>query len=144
MNNNSKSWDDIPSIEGLGVDWNFEPENPMGKRVYARLTAKELYVLFQTKEFPVRLLTEQGEFLATLVDISQGGVALHVQQGDWQESQLVKFGFFLGKQKIISRGWIKNVRKQNNKNLLGIEFVGLSGENHDYISTLYSSVKISK
>ena len=26
------AWEDIPSLENLEVDWDFEPENALGKR----------------------------------------------------------------------------------------------------------------
>ena len=138
------SWDDIPSIEGLGVDWNFEPDNPLGNRAYERLTIKDLNILFQTKKFPVRLVTEKRETRALLVDISQGGVSLHVKDANWEKKQLVKLGFFLGRQKIISKGRIRNVREEQGRVLLGIEFVGLPEEKHGFLSSLYSSIKIPK
>ena len=144
MEKNEKSWDDIPSLEGLGIDWDFEPENPLGNRAYARLTTKELYVLFQKKEIPVRLATEKKEARALLIDLAQGGLSLRVKEGIWKESQLVKLGCFLGKQKLLSKGRIKNVRQEKDCMILGIEFVGLSEETHDYISNLYSSVKMAK
>ncbi len=144
MNKNEKNWDNIPSIEGLGIDWEFEPENPLGKRAYVRLTKKDLHVLFQKKEIPVKLISEKREARALLVDVSQGGVSLHVKDAKWENSQLVKLGFFLGSQKVISRGRIRNVREDKGRVLLGIEFVGLPDTNHEFLSGLYSSIKIPK
>ena len=37
-----KKWDDIPSLPGLGVDWEFRPENPNGKRAHTRMDEKVL------------------------------------------------------------------------------------------------------
>ncbi len=135
-------WDDIPSLEGLGVDWEFKPENPLGKRAYVRLTQKELNELFLQKHFPVKLVTEKRKVRAFLVDISQGGVSLHVNDANWKVSELVKLGFFLGNEKVISRGSIRNVRKEKGRVLLGVEFVGLPEKNYDYIAGLYSSLKV--
>ncbi len=144
MEKKDKTWNDIPSLEGLGVDWDFEPENPLGKRAHARLTTKDLSILFQIDGIPVRLATESREARALLIDLSQGGLSLLVKEGHWIKSQLVKFGCFLGKQKLLSKGRIKNVRQEKDGTVLGIEFVGLPEKTHDYISTLYSSVKLAK
>ena len=31
------SWDDIPSIDGLGIDWEYKPETILDKRAFVRL-----------------------------------------------------------------------------------------------------------
>jgi hypothetical protein len=41
------NWDDIPSLDGLEVDWQFEPENPLGKRAKVRIANSELYPLLE-------------------------------------------------------------------------------------------------
>lgn len=46
---------DMSSLEGLKMDWVFEPENPPGKRAYTRLSKKELYPLFKKTDIPVKL-----------------------------------------------------------------------------------------
>ena len=38
MSDEKKSWDDIPSLGDLKVDWSYEPENPEGRRDSKRLT----------------------------------------------------------------------------------------------------------
>jgi len=142
MGQDTPSWEDVPSLEGLEVDWDFKPENPLGKRVYARLTAKELYPLLRTKNVPVKLVTQKSQTKAFLVDVSQGGVALRAKATNLKESQLVKLGFFLGNQKVISKGRIKNIRKKKDWFVFGIEFIELSEDNYKYIAHLYLSVKI--
>ena len=59
------------------------------------------------------------------------------------ESQLVKLGFFLGNQKVVSKGRIKHVREDKGWSILGIEFVGLSGDNYEYLAGLYTSIKLN-
>ena len=142
MGQDKPSWEDIPSIEGLGMDWDFEPKNPDGKRDYTRLSMKELSILFNKKDIPVKLVTERTECTAFLVDVSQGGISLRARIPDVGESQLVKLGFYLGSQKLISEGRIKHVRKVKDWSILGIEFVGLSGDNREYLSGLYTSIKL--
>ncbi|MBU0945365.1 MAG: PilZ domain-containing protein, partial [Proteobacteria bacterium] len=133
MSKESASWDSIASLEELGVDWDFEPDNPQGKRAYARLNEKELCHLFQVASIPVKLVTETMHTKALLVDISQGGVSLRTKATNFKESQLVKIGFFLGQLKLISKGRIKNIRTNEGWIILGIEFVGLSEDNNNFL-----------
>ena len=42
MTKEKQGWDNIPSLEGLSVDWEYEPENAMGKRAKDRMVAKDL------------------------------------------------------------------------------------------------------
>ena len=139
---NRSGWENIPSFEGLEVDWGFEAENSMGKRSYSRLTVDDLRQLYKNNDIPVKLVSERGQCTAFLVDLSQGGICLRTKLSHSENTELVKLGFILGEQKVISRGRIKHIRKENDWTILGIEFVGVSGENQDYIARLYSSVKI--
>ena len=139
---NRSGWENIPSFEGLEVDWRFEAENSMGKRSYSRLTVDDLRQLYKNNDIPVKLVSERGQCTAFLVDLSQGGICLRTKLSHSENTELVKLGFILGEQKVISRGRIKHIRKENDWTILGIEFVGVSGENQDYIARLYSSVKI--
>lgn len=143
MSENMHSWDDIPSLKGLEVDWSFESENPMGQRAYSRLPLEDLRQLFKKKNFPVKLITEKDQITAYLVDLSQGGIRLKVSKKEVGDSQLVKLGFVLGEQTIISRGRIKHIQQEDNYTILGIEFVGLNGDNLEYISHLHSAINFS-
>lgn len=144
MGQDKKSWEDIPSLDGLKVDWEFEPENPLGKRSYARLETKELHQLFEAKEIPVKLHSESGQVLGTLLNLSQGGVCLTVKVGTYRVSQAVKLGFYLGPQQVVSKGIIRNVRQEGQGVIIGIEFIGLSPAIQEYISGVYSSVKTKR
>ena len=141
MGQDTPNWDDIPSLDDLKVDWNFEPENPMGKRSYARLTSEDLCQLLDVVNIPVRLVTEQRQTNALLLNISQGGVSLLTKSGEYTDAQLVRMGFFLGKQKVITKGRIRNIRQEKRGIILGIEFVGLPDTSHDFISGMYASLK---
>ena len=139
MSSDNPSWENIPSIEGLEIDWEFESDSSMGKRAYSRLTIDDLRQLFNHRDIPVKLVSKRGQCTAFLVDISQGGIRLRTKLSHSEDSELVKFGFILGENKVISRGRIKHVWKENEWTILGIEFVGLTGEMQDYIAQLYSS-----
>ena len=142
MGTDKSGWENIPSIEGLEVDWEFEAESSMGKRAYSRLTRDDLRHLYKHKNIPVKLVSERGQSTAYLVDVSQGGICLRTKLSHSKNSDLVKLGFVLGEHKVISRGRIKHIRKDNEWTILGIEFVGLTGENQEYIAQLYSSIKL--
>jgi len=142
MEEDKPSWQDIPSLDSLEIDWGYEPENPMGNRLYPRLTMQDLSLLFKKNHIPVKLVTECNQCTASLVDVSQGGVCLKAKIPDLSESQLVKFGFFLGKQKLISKGWVRHVQIEKDWSICGIEFVGLSDDNHEFLAGLYTSIKL--
>jgi hypothetical protein len=141
MSSDNSGLDDIPSLDDLEVDWGFKSESPKGNRAFSRLTIEELSQLYRKKNIPVKLVTEKEQCTAFLIDLSQGGISLRTKLSDTENSQLVKLGFILGEQKMISRGRIKHIRTENEWTILGIEFVGLTGETQDYLSQLYSSVK---
>ncbi len=141
MSSDKSGWDNIPSLEGLEVDWDFKSESPTGNRAFSRLTIDDLSQLYREKNIPVKLVTEKEQSTAFLIDLSQGGISLRAKLSGTENSQLVKMGFILGEQKVISRGRIEHIRTENEWTILGIEFVGLAGENQDFIAQLYSSVK---
>ena len=142
MSNEKSDWDNIPSLDGLQVDWGFQSESPTGNRAFSRLTIKDLNKLYRNTNIPVKLVTEKGQCTAFQIDLSQGGISLRAELPHTENSQLVKLGFILGKQKVISRGRIKHVRTENEWTILGIEFVGLTGENQEFLAQLYASVKL--
>jgi hypothetical protein len=141
MSSDNSGWDDIPSLDDLEVDWGFKSESPTGNRAFSRLTIEDLCQLYRKKNIPVKLVTEKEQCTAFLIDLSQGGISLRAKLSDTENSQLVKLGFIIGGQKVISRGRIKHIHSENEWTILGIEFVGLTGENQGFIAQLYSSVK---
>ncbi|MBT8361583.1 MAG: PilZ domain-containing protein [Desulfobacterales bacterium] len=141
MEESKANWNDISLLEGLEMDWQYEPDNPQGERAYTRLSAEDLYPLFKKEDIPVKLVTQSSELITYLVNISQGGVCVKAKQTDLQESQLAKIGFILGSQKVISQGRVKYVRSENDWFLLGLEFVGLSGDDHEFLASLYTSFR---
>lgn len=141
MEEEKANWNDISLLKGLEMDWGYEPDSPQGKRTYARLSVKDLYPLFKKEDIPVKLVTQSSELITYLVNISQGGVCVKVKETDLRESQLAKIGFILGSQKVISQGRVKYVRSENDWFLLGIEFVGLSGDDHEFLTSLYTSYR---
>ncbi len=131
-------WDEIPSLQGLEVDWKYEPENPLGKRAWLRIADNELYAILGVKSIPVKVVSKNFEETGYLLDIAQGGVAVFLKT-KLVVGQLLKIGFFLGKQKVISRAIIRNITSLEGRFRTGIEFVELDKEVESYIAGIISS-----
>lgn len=138
MTKKKVSWDNIPSLEGLEVDWDYEPDNPLGKRTTVRIGDKQLHSLIAKENTPVKLLTSSLEHKGYLVDISQGGIAV-LLDSQLPTGQPVKIGFFLGNEKIVANALVRNIVAVDNKFRTGIEFVGLKKVYDEYIAGLISS-----
>ena len=107
MNEELKSWDEIPSLDDLKVDWDYQPENPNGKRDSKRLTDKELIQLFGVPCIAIKIATTQAICKGLLQDISENGLAIRLQQPPLP-GEKVKLGFFLGTHKIICKGIVRH------------------------------------
>lgn len=138
MTKDKANWDDIPSLEGLEVDWHFEAENPLGKRASVRIDNSDLFPLLGVKNIPVKVVAKNFEGKGSLVDIAQSGLAV-LFDTKLAENQQVKVGFFLGTQKVVSRAVIRNVRDEEGRHRTGIEFVALDKEYESFITGLISS-----
>ncbi|MFH0781397.1 MAG: PilZ domain-containing protein [Pseudomonadota bacterium] len=131
-------WGDIPSLPGLEVDWKFEPENPLGKRAWQRIVNKDLYAILGVKNIPIKVVAKNFEEIGSLLDLAQGGFSVLLKT-KLAEGQLLKVGFLLGNQKVISRAKIINVRSLEGRYRVGVEFVELDKDLHNYIGGVISS-----
>ncbi len=138
MAKEKSGWDQIPSLEGLEVDWQYEPENPLGKRAWLRIVNNELHAILGVKNIPVKVASKNFEETGYLLDIAQGGFAALLKT-KLAEGQLLKVGFFLGKQKVISRAIVRNAMSLEGRFRAGIEFVELDKELQGYIAGIISS-----
>ncbi len=138
MTEKKAGWDDIASIEGLEVDWNYEPENSLGKRVWERMTERDLLSLFEAQSLPVQVAARNFDGLGSLVDIGQSGMAVLLDT-KLALSEPVKIGFFLGKQKVMSRAVIKNVGDNGGRHRIGMEFTDFKKEYESFIAGLVST-----
>lgn len=132
------SWDEIPSLEGLEIDWEYNPAGRLDKRAFVRLDMGSVSQLVEVRTIEVRLATVNKNHVGTLVDVSAGGVAITLP-GQLEIDQPVKVGFFLGTKKIISRGLVKHVQKKGEAFQTGIQFVDLTADLVEYISSLYAA-----
>lgn len=133
-----KNWDDIPSLDGLGMDWDYQPENPLGKRAATRMQNIDLSRLFEVRSILVKVVSAEISMTGILLDISEKGIGVHLQE-KLSEHQPVKIGLFLGTEKIISRGEVVHVRAEDGQYATGIRFVDLDEAAKRYIVGLYAS-----
>lgn len=132
------SWDDIPSLGNLEVDWDFEPENALGKRLWSRFGPADLQASLDTENIPVKVVGRQFSKVGKLIDISKGGLAVQLDTS-LAKGQPVRVGFLLGRQKVVSTAIIRNVTPLNERQRVGMEFVDLGEEVSSYIAGLISS-----
>jgi hypothetical protein len=133
-----KNWDDIPDIQGLSVDWEYAPENPLGKRSCPRLKNEDLQPLLNSNAIMVQVATKEFSTKGVLVDLSQKGAAAFLQH-KINPKTIIKFGTMLGQHKFITRGIVQNASLSGKGYRTGIEFVGISKEDQAFILGLHSS-----
>ena len=131
-------WDDVPSLDGLSVDWDYTPENECERRSFRRLNNKDMFKLFDAREIVVKLATTQHTYDGQLIDISDGGLGLNLPVL-LKENELVKVGLLLGPRKIVTKGLVKHASKSETLCKTGIKFVDLAKDASEYISGLYAS-----
>jgi c-di-GMP-binding flagellar brake protein YcgR len=132
------SWDDIPSLEGLSVDWEHESSHSSDKRTFVRMKDEDISALFELREILVKIATARETHTGRLLDISEGGLSLRFPV-PLEQNQPLKMGFFLGTMKIISKGMVIHVEQMGDQYKVGIRFVDLDNETGKYITGLYSS-----
>lgn len=143
MSDKKKDWDDIPSLDGLQMDWDYSGNDSLGNRRFERLTFGDVTEIFEVKAVPVRVATPEFTVDGTLSDISGGGVAVILKKA-LEVGQEAKIGFFLGQRKIVSRVVARQRTKIQSGYRIGFEFKGISEENSSYINGLYASKMLSR
>ncbi len=138
-----RSWDDIPSLEGLSVDWKHQPESAQDRRASVRMHIKALAKLFTAAEVPVMVFCPGQPHTACLLDLSEGGLCLglpvRLAPGD-----RVQVGFFLGQRKVLALVEVRHVREVNSMFATGVRFIGLNKETALFIRELYASLVFSR
>jgi hypothetical protein len=132
------AWDDIPSLEGLDVDWDYEPDSPLGKRAHVRLSEKDIDRLFAGSQVAVVVASSRATWSGQLLDLSVGGIAVSLPEM-LAIDQPVKVGFFLGKVKIIAKAITRHCRPSGKKFTVGLMFVALDDQYAEQIKQLYVS-----
>ncbi len=138
-----KDWDEIPSLDGLQMDWDYSGQGPLAKRRFERLTDGDMTSIFEVKNVPVRVATSDFTADGILNDISGGGVAV-VLRKELAIGQHVKVGFFLGRQKIISQAIVKQSLQIQSGYKIGFQFDNIKEEDSSYINGLYASKVLNR
>ena len=100
------------------MDWQFEPENPLGKRAKVRLANSDMCSLFGVKSIPVKVVIKDFDGKGYLVDIAQSGLAV-VLGTKLVQNQQVKIGLFIGRRKVFSRAIVRNVSNEQGRHRTG-------------------------
>ena len=133
-----KRWDDIPSLDGLTIDWEYKPESSNNKRSFIRIKMEALAKLFEVKEIFVKIATSSQTCTAHLLDLSEGGLSLGVPI-PLAVNLPVKIGFFLGQVKVVAKAEVRHVRKIEGQYITGIKFIDLDKESAAFLKELYAS-----
>lgn len=138
MANEKTNWDDIPSLDDLSVDWSYEVENPLGKRERIRVSLKDFKRVLGIKNIPVRVITKNSDEKGGFLDIDQSGAAVFLKN-KLTVNQVVKIGFLLGEDKIVSLAVVKNVNEVEGKYRTGFLFKDLKPEYEAVINAIVTS-----
>lgn len=133
-----KSWSDIPSLEGLQMDWDYKSERAQDKRTLVRIGRESLVKLFEAKEVFVRIVADGQTHTARLLDLSEGGLALDAPVS-LEGARSVKLGFIIGQVQVVSRAEVRHVRKWKDRFITGVKFIDLDKESAEFIRGLYAS-----
>ncbi len=132
------SWDDIPSVDGLEIDWDYKPKTSLDKRAFVRLDHNDIAGLFEEKVIFVKVSTVKKLYTGQLLDLSEGGLLLGLP--DRLDKNLpLKVGFIIGKFKVITKAVVKHTCKSEECYTTGIMFVDLDKKSREYIAGLYAS-----
>ncbi|MGD9948477.1 MAG: PilZ domain-containing protein [Desulfobulbus sp.] len=132
------SWDTIPSLEGLGVDWDYGTRNEQDRRAFIRLNLEEVGQLFEVREVKVKVATVQRVHSGTLLDISSGGAAVKLSVS-LEIREPLKIGFILNAIRIVTKGQVRHVASIGGEYKIGVQFVDLEKVAQDFIGSLYAS-----
>ncbi len=133
-----KRWEDIPSLDGLTIDWEYKPESSTNKRSFIRIKMEALAKLFEVKEIFVKIATSSQAYTAQLLDLSEGGLSLGVPI-PLAVHLPIKIGFFLGQVRIISKAEVRHVQEIEGQYITGIKFIDLDKESAAFLKELYAS-----
>lgn len=138
MAEKKSNWDDIPSLEGLEMDWDYTGEGAHAKRRFERLSFDDMTNIFEVKAVPVRVAAPDFTIDGTVNDLSGGGIAVILKK-PVEIGQNVMIGFFMGSRKIVSRAVVKQSAPAAGGYRIGLQFEDIKEEDSSYINGLYAS-----
>jgi hypothetical protein len=138
MAEKKSNWEDIPSLEGLEMDWDYSGEGAHAKRKFERLTLADMTSIFEVKDVPVRVAASGFSIDGSVNDISGGGIAVTLKK-PLEVGQKVMVGFFMGSRKIVSRAVVRQAAPEPGGYRIGLQFEDIKEEDSRYINGLYAS-----
>lgn len=138
-----KNWDEIPSLGDLEMDWEYKAEAPLQKRKHERMTSQDVASLLGVRTIRARVATGRQTIDGLLSDICAGGMAL-ILKSELSINQYVNIGFYLGKQKIVSKAVVKQLAPAQTNYKVGFQFQDINEEDSRYINSLYASKRLNR
>jgi hypothetical protein len=130
-----KSWDDIPSL-GLSLDDG--TSQPAEHRAAVRLPTRDLQdlLMMQRGTLPVRVRHKDRIRTGALVDISQKGMGIRLQDGHGLiRDMLITLSSRLGERSLSVRAVVRWAAPDK----IGVEFVHPKKEDYEFLSELYAA-----
>jgi c-di-GMP-binding flagellar brake protein YcgR len=145
MTKKETSWDDIPSLDGLEVDWEYQPNSD--KRQFKRVVAEQLQKMFHKEHhkrkshIPVRVRIEGFQTHdGALIDISEGGARIEVD-APLYIGQKIRFGTLLDKRQIVAEAVVRSeIPEEKEQVSFGLKFDQLAEKDRSYICDLVSGI----
>lgn len=131
-------WEDQSSLVGLTIEWDYEPENPLGKRKVTRISKKELAELANVDKVMVKIHAQGVAATGSLEDISENGFAVLLYKM-LKEGLQVRAGFLLGRRKILASAKVRNITNLDGKYRIGLEYIGLGDSDAAFLMGLLPS-----
>lgn len=138
MTDKKNSWDEIPSIEDIGVEWDYKPESALGAREWPRIENSYLCTQLQVEKVPIKIASNDWESKGYVLDIGKQGVGLLAAK-NIDPGAIIKIGLILGKVKILSRAIVRNCSNLDQRYRIGAEFIDLKETSKEYIASLVAS-----
>jgi hypothetical protein len=130
-----KSWDDIPSL-GLSLDDG--SSQPAEHRAAVRLPTRDLQDLLMMPQglLPVRVRYKDRTRTGALVDISQKGMGIQLQDGHGLiRDMIITLSSRLGERSLSVRAVVRWAVPDK----IGVEFVDPKKEDYEFLSELYAA-----
>jgi len=137
-------WDDIPSSNEVGAEWESKLKTSLGRRAFVRVKNQDIPRIFVVGKVLVKVVTVNHTYTGRLLDIGAGGLAMQLPVS-LETGKLLRVGFYLGPVKIISKTEVKYSSKTEEQDgqeqyTTGVEFIDLDSESTGYINGLYTSI----
>ncbi len=95
--------------------------------------------MLDKKSLPVSVASLKSYETGSLLDISQSGLAVLLDNSDLKKGSQIKISLHLNAKRIIAKAVVRNIRTYLGQHRIGLEFVAPAKENSDFIKEIVSS-----